>query len=108
MRLSLATTLTILSCTALAAPAPSGETEPLTKRAPLIEARSGTAIPRKYIVKLKDDSSDAILTKALGRAGKKKPNQVYKGAGWGFRGFASELDDDSLEQIRGLPEVRVT
>jgi len=105
MRISLAANLTILSCTALAAPAPSGETEPLTIRAPLIEARSGTAIPGKYIVKLKEGSSDAVLTKALGGAGKKKPNQVYKGAGWGFRGFASELDEDSLEQIRVLPEA---
>ncbi|KAK0708931.1 peptidase S8/S53 domain-containing protein [Apiosordaria backusii] len=82
---------------ALAAPATSG---PLDKRAPIISARAGKVVPGKYIVKLKDGASDAVVNKVLG---KHKADQIYKGGK--FKGFAGALDDVSLEAIRYLPEV---
>ncbi|KAK0652676.1 peptidase S8/S53 domain-containing protein [Cercophora newfieldiana] len=84
---------------ALAAPATSG---PIDKRAPILQARSGSAIPGKYIVKLKDGASEAALDTAVGKLGKTKANHVFKGK---FKGFASSLDAATLSAIQSLPEV---
>jgi subtilisin family serine protease len=84
---------------ALAAPAAHG---PIDKRAPILQARSGQVIPGKYIVKLKDGSSEAALNKAIGKLGKTKAKHVFKGK---FTGFASDLDEETLSAVQGLPEV---
>ncbi|KAK4662874.1 hypothetical protein QC763_602420 [Podospora pseudopauciseta] len=70
--------------------------------APLIQPRDPSAklIPGKYIVKFKDDSSDVLISKALGG---RKPDYLYKSKG--FKGFAGALDAASLDKIRGLPGV---
>ncbi|KAK0672596.1 putative protease [Cercophora samala] len=70
--------------------------------APLIQPRDPAAklIPGKYIVKFKDDSSDSLISKALGG---RKADYLYKNKG--FKGFAGALDGAALEKIRGLPEV---
>ncbi|KAK3367623.1 subtilisin-like protease Pr1B [Podospora didyma] len=76
-------------------------TGPLDTRAPLIQARSPSkTLSGKYIVKLKDGSTDASLSKALGKL---KAGHVYNAGG--FKGFAATLDTTSLEAIRNLPEV---
>lgn len=74
----------------------------LAAPAPLIQPRDPSAklIPGKYIVKFKDDSSDVLISKALGD---RKPDYLYKSKG--FKGFAGALDTASLDKIRGLPEV---
>ena len=97
MLFSVTALLALLPAAILAGP--PGEV--LEKRAPLIQARSPSkAIPGKYIVKLKDGSTDAALNKALGSH---KAGQVYRAKG--FKGFAGALDEASLEAIRKLPEV---
>jgi len=91
------TALLALLPVAIAAPATPGT---LGKRAPILEARAGTAVPGKYIVKLKDGFEDSVVTKVVG---KHKTDQVYKGAR--FKGFAGKLSASDLDAIRLLPEV---
>ncbi|KAK4168299.1 peptidase S8/S53 domain-containing protein [Cladorrhinum sp. PSN259] len=93
----LLSTAALLSLLPLILAAPSGE--PLNKRAPLLQARGGKAIPGQYIVKFKDGAADTVLTAAVGKL---KTNHVYKGA---FKGFAGSLDAASLDEIRKLPDV---
>jgi len=93
-------TSTLLALLPLALAAPSG---PIDRRAPIIQPRGVQIVPGKYIVKLKDGASDAALTAAVAKLPKgKNPNFVYKGK---FKGFASEIDDATLETIQALPEV---
>ncbi len=94
------TALLALLPAALAAPTTSG---PLDKRAPIIQARAGTALPGKYIVKLREGVTDETLTKALGKIA--KADHVYKGIK--FKGFAGKIADSVLNELRDLPEVCV-
>ncbi|KAK4224841.1 peptidase S8/S53 domain-containing protein [Podospora fimiseda] len=87
----------LLSLLPLVLSAPSGHL--LDKRAPLLHARSGKVIPGQYIVKFKDETSQTVLSAAVGKV---KTTHVYKGA---FKGFAGSLDSKSLEEVRNLPEV---
>ncbi|KAK4185249.1 peptidase S8/S53 domain-containing protein [Podospora australis] len=85
--------------------APSSE--PLDKRAPLLQARGGKVIPGQYIVKFKDGAAAAdttILTAAAAAVGKFQFNatHIYKGA---FKGFSASLTSQDLERVRNLPEV---
>ncbi|UNI24544.1 hypothetical protein JDV02_010280 [Purpureocillium takamizusanense] len=68
--------------------------------APLLET-GGHAIPGRYIVKLKDGvmttQTDVQLSFFMERA-----SHVYTHA---FHGFATELDDQSLEALRRRPDV---
>ncbi|KAM7212601.1 Peptidase S8/S53 domain containing protein [Rhypophila decipiens] len=98
MHISITALLTLLPLATWATPSPGTFDQP---PAPLIQARSpGTAIPGKYIVKLKDGSTDAAINKAIGG---RKAGHIYRGPG--FKGFAGALDSASLEAIRRLPEV---
>ncbi|KAK4185257.1 alkaline protease [Podospora australis] len=91
------TALLALLPVAIAAPASTGT---LGKRAPIIEARAGTVVPGKYIVKLKDGFEDSVVAKVVG---KYKTDHVYKGAR--FKGFAGKLSAADLDAVRLLPEV---
>ncbi|KAK4161618.1 peptidase S8/S53 domain-containing protein [Cladorrhinum sp. PSN259] len=90
-------TTTLISLLPLVLGAPYSE--PLDKRAPLLHARGGKAIPGQYIVKFKDGAAETVLTAA---AGKHKTTHVFKGT---FKGFSGRLDAASLDSIRKLPEV---
>jgi subtilisin family serine protease len=83
----------------LAAPA----AEPLDKRAPVLAARAGQAVPGKYIIKLKDGADNKVLDRAVGKLGNRKPDHVYRGGK--FKGFAGKVDASTLEELRHLPEV---
>ncbi|KAK4104400.1 serine protease [Parathielavia hyrcaniae] len=91
--------LALLPVAALAAPA----TEPVTKRAPIIAARTGQVVPGKYVIKLKEGASDDALEAAIGKL-KSKPDFVYKKQRK-FKGFAGKVESDALDAIRDLPEV---
>ena len=93
-------TLLALLPLALAAPAPAG---PLDRRAPIISPRGVEIIPGKYIVKLKDGSNNAALEKAISLLTKATAKYVYSNDK--FKGFASDLDDLTLEILRMLPQV---
>ncbi|KAK1830931.1 peptidase S8/S53 domain-containing protein [Podospora conica] len=93
-------TLLALLPLALAAPAPAG---PLDRRAPIIQPRGAEIIPGKYIVKLKDGSNNAALDKAIALLTKTKAKYVYSNDK--FKGFASDLDDLTLDILRKLPQV---
>ena len=84
----------------LAAPS----SEPLNKRAPLLEARGGNAIPGQYIVKFKDGTADnTVLNAAAVGKIQGKATHVFKGAS--FKGFSGPLDAKHIEELRKLPEV---
>ncbi|KAH6641905.1 peptidase S8/S53 domain-containing protein [Chaetomium tenue] len=76
--------------------------EPIQKRAPIIAARVGQVVPNKYLIKLREGTSDDALEAAISKLGKSKADHVYRGK---FRGFAGKLDAALLDQIRLLPEV---
>ena len=94
------TALLALLPAALAAPT----AEPLSKRAPIITARAGHVVPGKYIIKLKEGTSDDVLNHAVGKLGKSKADHVYRGRK--FKGFAGKIEAALLEELRALPEVR--
>ncbi|EAQ85604.1 hypothetical protein CHGG_06857 [Chaetomium globosum CBS 148.51] len=77
--------------------------EPIQKRAPIIAARVGQVVPNKYLIKLREGTSDDALEAAIGKLGKSKADHIYRGKK--FRGFAGKLEADLLDQIRLLPEV---
>ena len=93
-------TLLALLPLALAAPATSG---PLDRRAPIIQPRGVEIIPGKYIVKLKDGSNNDALEKAISLLTKVTAKYVYSNEK--FKGFASDLDDFTLDILRRLPQV---
>ncbi|KAK3934608.1 cuticle-degrading protease [Diplogelasinospora grovesii] len=95
----LVTSLLCLLPLALAAPAPAPAVE---QRAPIIQPRGAQLIPGKYIVKMKDGASEASLTTAMGKLGR-KANHVYKAGA--FKSFASAIDDAILKKIQSLPDV---
>jgi subtilisin family serine protease len=84
---------------ALAAPT----AEPIQKRAPIIAARVGQVVPDKYLIKLREGTSDEALEAAISKLGKVKADHVYRGKK--FRGFAGKLEAALLDEIRLLPEV---
>ncbi|KAK4163789.1 peptidase S8/S53 domain-containing protein [Cladorrhinum sp. PSN259] len=101
--LFLTAALVALLPVSLAAPFAEPESLPVAKRAPLHSARSGKAIPGKYIVKFKDGaSSGTVLSSATVGNLKLNSSQIFKGP---FKGFAGSLDAASLEAIRKLAEV---
>jgi len=93
------TALLALLPAALAAPT----AEPLDKRAPIISARAGHVVPGKYIIKLKEGTSDDALEAAVGKLGKSKADHVYRNRK--FKGFAGKVEAALLEELRALPEV---
>ncbi|KAG7289965.1 hypothetical protein NEMBOFW57_006343 [Staphylotrichum longicolle] len=93
------TALLALLPAALAAPT----AEPLDKRAPIISARAGHVVPGKYIIKLKEGTSDDVLEAAVGKLGKSKADHVYRNRK--FKGFAGTVGAALLEELRALPEV---
>lgn len=83
---------------ALAAPAT------VNSRAPILRPRNGQIIPGKYIVKLKDGVAEGTLDTVLGKLGSAKADHVYKDS---FKGFASAIDNEALQAIQDIPEVRI-
>ena len=81
---------------ALAAPAPVPEP------APFLRPRAGSAIPGRYIVKMKNENLDSLVNSAL-KVLKKDPRHVYKFGAFG--GFAADLSDDTLDLLRHFPGV---
>lgn len=70
--------------------------------APLLVSRNANAaVPNKYIVKLKDASTDSILDDALSIL-PKDPDHVFSTA---FKGFSATLDKAALAAIRNQPNV---
>lgn len=83
---------------ALAAPATHKRAEP----APILRPRAAELIPGQYIVKLKDGASTAALEDALSVLPHDAAH-VYNAGG--FSGFASKLDQATLEAVQNHPEV---
>ncbi|KAF1845068.1 subtilisin-like serine protease-like protein PR1A [Cucurbitaria berberidis CBS 394.84] len=81
---------------ALAAPAPAPEP------APVILPRAGSAIPGRYIIKMKNENLDKSVNSALKHL-RKGPRHVYKFGNFG--GFAADLTDETLDTLRHLPGV---
>ena len=94
------TALLVLLPAVLAAPT----AEPISKRAPIIRARAGHVVPGKYIIKLKEGTSDDALNHAVGKLGKTKADHVYRSHK--FKGFAGKIEAAVLDELRALPEVR--
>ncbi|KAK2595779.1 hypothetical protein QQS21_006542 [Conoideocrella luteorostrata] len=69
-----------------------------TKPAPL---SMGSGTTGKYIVKLRDGTEVSALNSAIGLLSV-KPEHVYNTA---FRGFASSMDESTLEAVRMHPDV---
>jgi subtilisin family serine protease len=72
-------------------------------QAPLIRAAGGGGIPGQYIVVLKDDVQDAVAKskdKAARKGGKLK--HAYEAV---LKGFAAELSDEAVADLRLDPEV---
>lgn len=70
--------------------------------APLLEARQGTPIPGKYIVKMKDAGLTNTTYVAL-KLLNKSADQIYNIGD--FQGFAAELSDSVVNVLRRLPSV---
>ncbi|CAO2655571.1 Nn.00g043740.m01.CDS01 [Neocucurbitaria sp. VM-36] len=81
---------------ALALPAPAPEP------APVIIPRAGSAIPGRYIVKMKNQNLESLINSAL-KIIKKDPRHVYKFGTFG--GFAADMSDDVVTLLRNLPGV---
>ncbi|UPX16291.1 uncharacterized protein EKO05_0006700 [Ascochyta rabiei] len=73
---------------------------PVAEPAPLLEARDGTAITGKYIVKMKDGGLIDTTQIALALL-KKDASQVFNFGK--FQGFAAEMSDSVLNVMRRLP-----
>lgn len=74
----------------------------LAAPAPLILPRAGSPIPGKYIVKMKNENLQQIMTAAM-KLLQKDPEHTY-GFG-GFGGFSAAMSDDIVKLIRNLPGV---
>jgi len=70
--------------------------------APVILPRAGSAIPGKYIIKLKNENTEELIKGAL-KLLNKDPAHVYNFGK--FAGFAAELDDNLVQIIRSFPGV---
>ncbi|KAF2258773.1 subtilisin-like serine protease-like protein PR1A [Lojkania enalia] len=75
---------------------------PLALGAPVITPRAGQIIPGKYIVKLKNDAFEDLLSTALNFLDK-EPEHVF---GFGkFKGFSGEMSDTVVSILQSLPSV---
>lgn len=84
---------------AMAAPASLGKRE--GGPAPVLQARDGTPIAGKYIVKMKDQTDGMSISSAV---------ETFSGDAdhvWndGFKGFAASLDENEIESLRQNPNV---
>lgn len=84
---------------AMAAPASLGKRE--GGPAPLLQARDGTPIAGKYIVKMKDQTDGMSISSAV---------ETFSGDAdhvWneGFKGFAASLNEDEIASLRENPNV---
>lgn len=70
--------------------------------APVLRPRDGEAIPNKYIVVLKEDDGEFTIQSSLS-ALTVDPEHVYNAEG--FKGFAAELDDETLATLQDDPTV---
>lgn len=91
---------TVLILLSLASCAPAD----LTKRAPIFHPSTGQIIPNKYVIKLKDSALEDELYAAVSTLGDaEKVSHIYNGGR--FKGFALELDDQSLSDLQQHPSV---
>ena len=78
---------------------------PLVLGAPVITPRAGQVIPGRYIVKFKEsDFSTSAINNALALL-PKAPAHTYNLKN--FKGFAGELDDETVKAIAALSNVSV-
>jgi subtilisin family serine protease len=70
--------------------------------APLLEARQGTPIPGKYIVKMKESGLTNTTYVAL-KLLKGSADQIYNMGS--FQGFAAEMSENVVNVLRQLPSV---
>ncbi|KAF2020973.1 subtilisin-like serine protease-like protein PR1A [Aaosphaeria arxii CBS 175.79] len=71
-------------------------------RAPVILPRAGSAIPGKWIVKVRDGAAGTVLDQALATL-KKDPDHVF---GFGkFKGFSGQLSDSTVSVISLIPGI---
>lgn len=70
--------------------------------APVLLARDEEAIPNKYIVVLNKDEGRVSIQSAINTLDV-KPDHVYDAEG--FKGFAAELDGDTLASLQDDPSV---
>ena len=71
--------------------------------APLLEARQGTPIPGKYIVKMKDFGLNVNTTSSALQLLQGSPDHVYNIGS--FQGFAAEMSESVVNDLRQLPTV---
>ena len=74
-----------------------------TRRAPIVSPKGARIVPGSYIVKLKNGAADSVLEEAVGKLGSVKADHVFKTGD--FRGFASKIDDATLDILQSLPNV---
>jgi hypothetical protein len=70
----------------------------------VIKPEGARLIPSQYIVKLKETASTESLQDAMTHLGATEANHVYDSEN--FKGFASQLDAETLEKLQSHPEVR--
>jgi hypothetical protein len=75
---------------------------PLAFAAPIITPRAGQVIPGKYIIKLKNDALQALVSEALDLLDDEPEHKWDFG---GFKGFGAKISDDLVEKIAALPGV---
>jgi len=74
----------------------------LAAPAPMIRPRAGSAIPGRYIVKVKNQNVQSLINIALSMLNK-DPHHVYEFGNFG--GFSADMADDIVDLIRNLPGV---
>lgn len=75
----------------------------MPESAPLLEARQGTPIPGKYIVKMKDSGLNIDTTYVALKLLKGSADQIYNIGS--FQGFAAEMSESVVNILRRLPSV---
>lgn len=70
--------------------------------APVLRPRGAEVIPNKYIVKLKEGGGDFSIQSSLNIL-PVEPEHVYDSKG--FKGFAAELDDNTVAALQEDPNV---
>lgn len=91
----------ILSLLPLAIAAPAGLGKREGGPAPVLQARDGTPIAGKYIVKMKDQADRMSISSAT-EMFSGEADQVWNE---GFKGFAASLQESELEELRQHPNV---
>ena len=77
---------------------------PLAFAAPIITPRAGQVILGKYIIKLKNDALQALVSEALDLLDGEPEHKWDFG---GFKGFGAKISDELVEKIAALPGVSV-